>query len=250
MERILGILGGMSWVATEIYYREINASITRLKGRQHSADLLIASPNFQPIIDAQVRNDWAEIGQILSKSALGLKAAGATGFLIASNTIHLVYDQVFSSCGLPGLNILDVTATKIISTLGLAADSIGPIGLLGTRYTMNSAFFEKAYEKHGLNLIKPTQSDAVRVNEIIFKELIHGIIRPESAQFFCDVILRLEQKGAVGVILGCTEISALMASVSASESKLNIPLFDTTSIHIKSAVEWLISGETLNKSGI
>ena len=225
----LGILGGMSWVSTQLYYQLINEGIKKRRGKQHSANLLIASVDFQSVIDAQVAGDWEGLGGFLGARALGLGQAGVGAFLIASNTMHLVFDRVAALSGLPGLDIFDAIA------VALHRDGRRRIGLLGTRYTMKDPFFLHAYARRGIEVIVPELADANKVNEIIFKELIHGKIKAESAAFYRDVVDRLTAKGADAVVLGCTEIGLLL-DVNSSTT----PLYDSTILHASMAVDWLM----------
>lgn len=232
MTRTLGILGGMSWASTEHYYRLINLGVGKRRGRQHSAALVIASPDFQPIVDAQARGAWDDVGTLLTASARSLERAGASAFLIASNTMHVAYADVARSVGIPGLSIFDSTADAIRDA------GLERVGMLGTRYTMSMPFFDQAYGERGVALIKPAPADARRVNEIIFKELIHGVVRAESATFFREVVGRLGASGAQAVILGCTEISLLIPE--GADDEAGLPLFDTTDLHARRAVDWLL----------
>lgn len=237
MTRTLGIIGGLSWVSTEHYYRLINQEVGRRLGRQHSANLQIASPDFQPVVDAQVRGDWDKLGERLSESARGLERAGASAFLIASNTMHVVYEQVAARVDIPGLNIFDATATAIRQA------GLTHVGLLGTRYTMSMPYFVEKYAERGITLVKPAPAAAARVNEIIFKELIHGVVKPESAAYYRSVVEDLKAVGTNGVILGCTEISLLLPADPDLEKSLGARLFDTTALHAAAAVEWLLAGD-------
>lgn len=218
----------MSWVSTELYYRLINSQFNAKRGRQSSAPLVIASVDFQPIVDAQVRGDWDATAKILAEKARGLERAGASAFLIASNTMHLVLKQVRASVGIPALDIFDATADEA------RRQGKRRLGLLGTRYTMSHAFFRDEYAARGIDIITPDVQDAKRVNEIIFRELICDVVRPESKIVYDEVVRRLAVRGAEGVIMGCTEIGLLLDAATAE-----IPLFDTSRLHAAQAVSWL-----------
>ena len=232
----LGIIGGLSWASTHQYYRLINEEINRARGRQSSAQLLIRSVDFQPVIDAQVRNDWNAAGDLLCDAARDLERGGAKAFLIASNTMHLVYEQVCRSVAIPGLNIFDATATKI------KAKGLQKLGLLGTRYTMNLKFFREEYASRGIDVLVPKAKDASRINEIIFKELIHNQVKPASQETMREVIATLRQSGAEGVILGCTELELLLddKSRTSNSDSGSLEIFDTTASHAHAAVDWLL----------
>lgn len=240
----LGIIGGLSWASTQQYYRLINEEINRVRGRQASAELLIRSINFQPVIDAQVRNDWNAAAALLCDAARDLERGGAKAFLIASNTMHLVYDQVHDAVEIPGLNIFDATAAQI------HAKGLHQVGLLGTRYTMNLSFFREEYARRGIDVIVPEAKDAARVNEVIFKELIHNQVRPESQRLIWDMMAKLHKSGADGVILGCTELELLMVGERPQTSTpdiRDISIFDTTALHAMSAAQWLIGTSSQRK---
>jgi len=228
----LAILGGMSWTSTELYYRLINTAINQRRGRQNSAELVIASPNVPPLVDAMAANDWPSITDRLTAGARTLESNGAKAFLLASNTMHIVYESIQKQVAMTGLSIIAATSANI------KAKGLQRVGLLGTRYTMNHAFFDQAYRAHGIELIKPSADDRSRVNDIIFKDLIRGVVRPESVAFYKSVIERLTDAGAQGVILGCTEISLLFPATNSSHDI--IPLFDTTLLHAEQAVAWLL----------
>jgi aspartate racemase len=230
VKRLLALLGGMSWVSTVSYYRSINQQVAAARGRQHSADLLIASTDFQPYVDAQTRGDWDAIGRGLGAALQGLARAGATSFLIASNTMHKVFDQVAEAGGLPGLNIFDATAAAI------RARGMERVGLLGTRYTMSDPFFTGELAKRGVTALCPEGDDLKVVNEIIFKELIHARVTPAAVAAYRRVMARLKERGAEGMILGCTEISLLFPEPDAD-------LFDTSALHASMAAAYLL-GET------
>jgi aspartate racemase len=225
----LGIIGGMSWVSTQQYYRLINKKVNEVRGRQHSAPLLISSVNFQDIVNSQTRGDWQTAGEILADCAKELETAGCGAFLIASNTMHKVYEQTQNAVTIPGINIFDVTAKAI------NASGFKKLGLLGTRYTMSDPFFRDAYNARGIDIIGPQGQDAHALNEIIFKELIHEIVLPQSKLICKNIVERLSAKGADAVILGCTEIEWI---IKQEDVPLNV--FDTTNLHATAAADWLL----------
>ena len=227
--RSLGIIGGMSWVSTAEYYRQLNRAVGTARGRQHSADLWLASVDFQEIVDAQVSGAWDQAGELLAEKARGLERAGAGAFLIASNTMHKVLAQVKNAVAIPPLDIFDATATAVL------ARGLVRVGLLGTRYTMSDGFFREEYRRRGVDVFVPEPDDAHSVNEIIFRELIHGIVTPESVTLYASVIGRLAAAGAEGVILGCTEINLLVPTAGGP-----LPIFDTTALHVAAAAQWLL----------
>lgn len=224
----LGILGGMSWTSTASYYRLINHGFHAAKGKQHSADLLLSSVDFQTIIDLQVQNKWLEAGEILADRAKNLVGSGAEALLIASNTMHKVLNVVEKDCAVPILNIFDAVSDAI------RAANITTVGLLGTRYTMNDPYFVQEYKKRGITVISPDSADAKLINEIIFRELIHGTITDKSRGDLVNIAERLQKRGCGGVVLGCTELALL-------EPKSDVMFFDSTELHCNMAIRWLTS---------
>lgn len=229
----LGILGGMSWASTLEYYRLLNESIQATRGKQHSADLLVASVDFQKIIEFQVRNQWDEAGQFLRLRAESLEQSGAKALLIASNTMHRVVDHVTSGLSIPVLNIFDAVAAS------LQTRGIKRAGLLGTRYTMNDPFFREEYRKRGIVIVVPDSADAAAINGIIFRELIHGTTTETSRVAVKNIAERLTQKGADGIILGCTELPLLFSTIEKSSKSFSQAMFfDTTELHVAMALKW------------
>jgi aspartate racemase len=229
--RTLGLIGGMTWHSTVDYYRLINAGVQERLGGSHSADLLLLSIDFKPVEDMQGRGDWAGMGKLMGEWARRLEAAGAEGLVICTNTMHRLAESVAGAVSIPLIHIADATAGAITKK-GLAT-----VGLLGTRYTMELDFYRGRLEKaHGLKVLIPEEPGRTAINDIIYRELSHGIIREESRQVYAAVIRELERRGAQGVILGCTEIPLL---IKAADSP--IPVFDTTALHAAAAVEFALS---------
>lgn len=229
-QRTLGIIGGMSWESTESYYRLINEGIKAKLGNLHSADLLIHSVDFAPIEALQAKGAWDEMGAILANSGKRLQAAGAQGLLIATNTMHKVIDDIQAATNLPIIHIADVTA-KAIKHQGLTK-----VALLGTRFTMTQDFYKQRLIDAGLQVLIPETDARAEVHRIIYEELCQGQLLATSRQYYQQVIQDLANKGAEGVILGCTEIGLLIQQVDSP-----IPVFDTTAIHAAAAVDFLLS---------
>ena len=230
-QNTLGIIGGMSWESTQTYYQLINQGIKQRLGGLHSADILIHSLDFAPIEALQMQGDWEEMAQILADSGKRLKQAGATGLLIATNTMHKVADRVIEATDLPLIHIADTTAQAI------KAQGLSNIALLGTNFTMTQDFYKQRLLDAGLTVIIPNESQRDDIHCIIYDELCQGQILENSRQRYQQVITSLAQQGAEGVILGCTEIGLLI-----SQEDSPIPVFDTTVIHANSAVEFLLQG--------
>lgn len=229
-QRTLGIIGGMSWESTESYYRLINEGIKAELGSLHSADLLIHSVDFAPIGELQAQGAWDEMGAILANSGKRLQAAGAQGLLIATNTMHKVVDDVQAATNLPIIHIADATA-KAIQAQGLTK-----IALLGTQFTMTQDFYKQRLIDAGLQVLVPENDARAEVHRIIYDELCQGQFLDSSRQYYSQVIKDLANKGAEGVILGCTEIGLLIQQADSP-----IAVFDTTAIHAAAAVDFLLS---------
>lgn len=228
-QRTIGIIGGMSWESTQTYYQLINQGVKRELGGLHSADILLHSLDFSPIAELQVENDWPAMAELLINSGLRLKAAGAQGILIATNTMHKVADEVKVATGLPLIHIADATAAAI------KAAGISKIALLGTNFTMTQDFYKQRLVDAGLTVMVPEESERNEVHRIIYEELCQGQFTDESRQRYIAIIEQLAEQGAEGVILGCTEIGLLIKQADSP-----IPVFDTTQIHAEAAVEFLL----------
>ena len=228
-QRTLGIIGGMSWESTQVYYRLINDGIKVELGNLHSADLLIHSVDFAPIGALQAQGAWTELGAMMANSGERLQAAGAQGLLIATNTMHKVVSDVEDATDLPIIHIADATA-EAIKQRGLTK-----IALLGTQFTMTQDFYKQRLIDAGLQVLIPETDARAEVHRIIYDELCQGQILDSSRQYYRQVITDLANEGAEGVILGCTEIGLLI-----SQADSPIPVFDTTAIHAAAAVNFLL----------
>ena len=229
-QRTLGIIGGMSWESTESYYRLINEGVKAKLGNLHSADLLLHSVDFAAIEALQAKGAWDEMGAILANSGKRLQAAGAQGLLIATNTMHKVIDDVQASTNLPIIHIADVTAAAI------KQQGLTKVALLGTQFTMTQDFYKQRLIDAGLQVLIPETDARAEVHRIIYEELCQGQLLASSRQYYQQVIQDLANKGAEGVILGCTEIGLLIKQADSP-----IPVFDTTAIHAAAAVDFLLS---------
>jgi len=224
-QRVIGMLGGMSWESSAEYYRLANELVRERLGGLHSARVVLVSVDFADVERLQVTGQWDEAGQLLAEAAKGLEAAGADLLLLCTNTMHKVADHVQRAVGIPLLHLADVTA-EVVTRAGL-----GTVGLLGTALTMEQDFYRSRLADHGLRVLVPPADDRVHVHRIIYDELCLGVVREESRHVYREVIHRLVQAGAEGVILGCTEIELL---VSAADSP--VPVFPTTRLHVEAAV--------------
>ncbi|MGP5549636.1 aspartate/glutamate racemase family protein [Psychrobacter namhaensis] len=229
-QNTLGVIGGMSWESTQSYYRLINEGVKAELGGLHSADLLIHSVDFAPIGALQAQGAWDELGNIMASSGTRLQAAGAKGLLIATNTMHKVADDVQEATKLPIIHIADATANAI------KEQNLTKIALLGTEFTMTQDFYKQRLMDAGLQVLIPEEDARAEVHRIIYEELCQGRIKDSSRQYYVDVIKALAEQGAEGVILGCTEIGLLITQADSP-----IPVFDTTAIHAKAAVAFLLN---------
>ena len=234
VQRTLGIIGGMSWESTESYYRIINEGIKAKLGGLHSADLLIHSVEFALINELQEQGRWEELGVMMASSGKRLQAAGAQGLMIASNTMHKLFDDVQSATDLPIIHIADATIDAI------KKQNLSKIALLGTQFTMTEDFYKQRLIDAGLEVLIPAEDERAEVHRIIKKELCVGEFKDSSRQHYIDVISGLAEQGAEGVILGCTEIGLLIKQADSP-----IPVFDTTAIHAAAAVDFLLADTTL-----
>ncbi|HSR31601.1 MAG TPA: aspartate/glutamate racemase family protein [Anaerolineae bacterium] len=227
MHKRIGILGGMSPESTVAYYEYITRTYTERFGDYGYPEIVIYSVSFQPYVDWPDQGHWDRVAQGLSEAAQRLAMAGVDFILIATNTMHLVFDQVQAAVDVPMLSLLHATADAI------RAHGLRTVGLLGTRFTMEKAFYQDALARQGINILVPDASDRAYVNRIIYDELVAGQIRDESRAGFVSVIHKLVERGAQGVILGCTEIPLLV-----SEADAGVLLFDTTTIHAEAALNY------------
>jgi aspartate racemase len=229
--KTIGLLGGMSWESTALYYRWINELVKQELGGLHSARIALVSVDFQEIEDLQYKNWWEEAGKTLGQAALQVEAAGADFLLICTNTMHKVAPQIEETISIPLLHIADATADEIKKR------GITTIGLLGTNFTMEGEFYAgRLKEKHGLSVLVPDKKDRDIVHRVIYEELVLGIQKDESRDEYLRVMQDLQNQGAEGVIEGCTEIVMLV-----QQAHTAIPLFDTTAIHAQKAVEMALS---------
>ncbi|WP_318389751.1 aspartate/glutamate racemase [Enterobacter sp.] len=229
--KTIGLLGGMSWESTIPYYRLINEGVKARLGGLHSASLLLHSVDFHEIEACQSSGDWHKAGVILADAAAGLEQAGAQGIVLCTNTMHKVAEQIEARCSVPFLHIADATG-KAIEAAGL-----NKVALLGTRYTMEQDFYRgRLAEVNGIATTIPDEADRERVNQIIFEELCLGTFSDLSRQYFINLIERMAEQGAQGVIFGCTEIGLLVL-----EDRCQIPVFDTAALHAADVVEFMLS---------
>tara|TARA_R110002074_G_scaffold146863_1_gene297061 strand:- start:247 stop:945 length:699 start_codon:yes stop_codon:yes gene_type:complete len=224
--KTIGIIGGMSWESSLHYYRLINEAIRERLGGLHSAKILMYSVDFAPIEDLQHKGDWDAAAEVLADAARKLEAGGADFFVIATNTMHRVADQVCAAVDIPLLHIADATAQV------LQQDGVKRIGLLGTAFTMELDFYKnRISDEFGIEVVVPDTHDRQMVHDIIYQELVLGQIDDDSRDVYLAIIERLREQQIDGVILGCTEIGMLI-----EQKHTSMKLYDTTLIHAQQAV--------------
>ncbi|OUA94908.1 aspartate/glutamate racemase family protein [Bacillus thuringiensis] len=224
--KTIGLIGGMSWESTSEYYRIINEEIKERLGGLHSAKCLINSVDFEEIERCQSSGDWDGAGEILGNAAYSLQKGGADFIIICTNTMHKVVGKIKAKIDIPVLHIADATAKAI------KRKDIQKVGLLGTTYTMEQDFYKSRIEENNIKVIVPSEKNRKEINKVIYTELCLGKILSQSREYYKRVIEELVQKGAQGIILGCTEIGLLI-----KQEDVSVPIFDTTHIHAIEAVK-------------
>ncbi|MDQ0010454.1 aspartate racemase [Luteibacter jiangsuensis] len=222
--KTIGLIGGMSWESTLPYYRTINETIRDELGGLHSARLLLYSVDFHEIERLQHAGDWGGAGEAMASAARSLEAGGADFLVLCTNTMHRVAEVIERASALPLLHIADATADA------LSHHAVHRVGLLGTRFTMEQAFYRERLSARGFDVVVPDDADRDDVHRIIYDELCQGIIRDESRECYRQVMSRLVDEGAEAIVLGCTEVALLVDGEDAS-----VPLFDTAAIHARAA---------------
>lgn len=228
--KTLGLIGGMSWESTSLYYQIINRTVQEKLGGIHSSKLLLYSVDFDEIAILMQNEDWEKISLKMIEAAQILENGGADYILLCTNTIHKVSDEIEKNISIPLIHIVDATAEKIKTA------NIRKIGLLGTSFTMEKDFFKgRLLDKFQIETIIPNEHQREIIHKIIFEELVKGIIKADSRTVFLEIITELVQKGAEGVVLGCTELELLI-----TDKYTSAKLFNTASIHALKAVELAI----------
>ena len=227
--KTIGLIGGMSWESTVTYYKIINETIKEKLGGLHSAKCILYSVDFQEMEECQANGNWEKSGEILGEAANNLEKAGADFIVICTNTMHKVVNQIKEKISIPILHIAEMTAEKILEK------GLKNIALLGTKYTMEQDFYKSKLIEKGINVIIPDKNDIEIINKVIYDELCLGIINSNSKKKFLEIVDKLRNKGAEGIILGCTEIGLLIKN-----EDTDVPLFDTAIIHAEQAAIYSI----------
>jgi aspartate racemase len=231
----IGLLGGLSWESTALYYRIINREVAARRGGLRSADLRLHSFDFEQVVAHQKAGAWHQLAAMLGHAARALENAGAQCLLIGSNTMHRVADEVQAAVSIPLLHVADATSAAIGDA------GVRRVALLGTRYTMEQRFYVEHLERAGIACIVPDEAQRLEVHRVIFDELCQGEVNPVSHQRLRDLVRYLAARGAQGVVLGCTELPLILSSAD-----VELPLFDTTALHALAAVDFAL-GTRRNK---
>lgn len=228
--KTIGVIGGMSWESSAEYYRLMNRHAKARLGGHHNARSLMLTVDFATVEACQRAGDWNALGLQMAEAARTLERGGAHLVILATNTMHRVCDAIEQAIAIPFLHIADPTGAA------LRAAGVERVGLLGTRYTMEQAFYAgRLRDRHGLEAVIPDEADRADVHRIIYDELCHGVIDGASRKVYQRVINELASRGAQAVILGCTEITLLVKPEDSS-----LPVYDTTALHVQAAVDWAI----------
>ena len=229
--RTIGLLGGMSWESSIEYERIINTEVRAALGGVHSASLLVRSYDFAEIERLQAEGDWDGAGAVLAADARHLQDAGAELIVLCTNTMHRCAEAIEAAIDVTFLHLADATAAAVVEA------GVERVALLGTRYTMEQDFYRARLERHGLEIIVPDEPDRTLVHEVIYDELVQGVVSTVSQAAYLDVIGRLVERGAQGVIAGCTEIELLVGA-----DDVDVPYFPTTALHAQAAARWALAG--------
>lgn len=230
----IGLIGGMSWESSALYYQDVNRQIQQKLGALHSAEIILYSVNFNDIEQLQRHGEWDKAAQVLTDIAQKLESVGADCIVLCTNTMHRIADTIQAHVNIPFLHIADATI-QAIKQHDLGENNIRKIGLLGTRFTMEQDFYSSRFFQQGLDVIIPNQQQRHIVHQVIYDELCQGVISERSRDQFKQIIEDLIASGAQGIVFGCTEIGMLMGSID-----FDVAIFDTTQIHIAKIVEFIL----------
>lgn len=228
--KTIGMIGGMSWESSVVYYQLVNQKVKALLGGFHNCPNIMYTVDFAEIERLQREGNWKVMDTIMADAAKRLEHAGADIVILCTNTMHLCSDAIRASVAIPFLHIAEATAGVIVT------QKLTKVALLGTRFTMEQSFYQNILtDKYGIEVVIPTETEKGQIHDIIYNELVQGEIKDQSRKIYQEIIARLANEGAQGVILGCTEIPLLI-----QQSHVTIPVFDTTKIHAEKAVEWAL----------
>lgn len=229
--KTIGFIGGMSWESSLEYYRIANEKVQEVKGGFSSCKCLMYSVDFAEVEKLQHQNDWEALNRLMADAARRLYQGGAEILVLCTNTMHLCSQAIVESVPIPLLHIADATGERI------RTENLDTVGLLGTRFTMEKDFYRQVlHERHNIRTLIPTATERNEIHRIIYDELVKGVITDKSRKIYKRIIENLKEKGAEGVVLGCTEIPLLITA-----KDVDLPVFDTTTIHTEKAVEYALS---------
>ena len=224
--KTIGLIGGITWQSTILYYQVLNTLAAERLGGKHSAKCIIHSVQFEEISRLQKEGRWDLLDEIMANAAKSLENAGADCILICANTMHLTIDAVRKQVTIPVIHIAEATAQQIVSK------KLKTVALLGTKYTMEKDFYKDVLASFGIQTLIPDAADRDEIHRVIYDELSKGELHPTSKNYYLEVIHRMQQDGAEGIILGCTEIPLLI-----KQEDVSVPVFDTTTIHATKAMD-------------
>jgi len=228
--KTIGLIGGMSWESSLVYYELINKKVKEVLGGFHSCKSIMISVDFAEIEKLQHQNNWKALDELMSNAAKQLELAGADIIILCTNTMHLCTSEIVKHITIPFLHIAEATAQEIVK------NKLTKVALLGTKFTMEKDFYKQILiNDFGIEVLIPTSDERQLVHDIIYNELVKGEIIAKSREIYKTIIQNLEKRGAQGVILGCTEIPLLI-----SDKDVTIPIFNTTKIHAEKVVEWAL----------
>jgi aspartate racemase len=227
--KLIGLIGGISWISTVDYYTYINKGVNEQLGGLNAGNFIIHYVNYADIVKNNESGNWDATLELITKASLNLKLSGAEAIVLCANTMHLIADDLQKNIGIPVIHIAEASAAEI------RIQGLNKVGLLGTKFTMERDFFTNKLSKQGITALIPDEDERAFIHETIGNELGKGIFKPETKAYYLHVMRKLIEQGAEGIILGCTEIPMLIKPID-----IDIPLFDTTLIHSKAAVKFML----------
>ena len=229
--KVIGLIGGMSWESSAVYYRLVNEGVRARLGGLHNARSLLYTLDFFAIEAMQHAGRWDEAGAVLEDAALRLERGGAECVVLCTNTMHKLADRIEAAVAVPLLHIVDATASALV------ARGFDRVGLLATAFTMEEEFYRgRLRERFGIEAVVPVEADRRLVHRVIYDELCQGVVRPESKAAYAAVMRDLAGRGAQAIVLGCTELMLLVGQADTA-----LPLFDTTALHAAAAVDFALA---------
>ena len=233
--KTIGLIGGLTWQSSKFYYDFLNTLVADKLGGSHSAKVLMSSVDFAPIEKLSFENNWAKIGELMAIEAKRLELAGADVIIVGSNTINMVSDYIVKAIDIPLIHIAQATGAAI------KKKGLKKVGLLGTKFTMERDFYKNILnDEFGLEVLIPQDEERNQLQDIIYQELAKGQFTASAKQISLSIIENLIERGADGIILGCTELPILIP-----ENDISVPSFDTTLIHSKAAIEFALKEYSL-----